>query len=119
MLRALAWGHGEPLGDPCGGWGGGATTPRQLLLRQSSLLLPGAASTFLPSRAKKLWQYSAMHCLSEGCWCPGVRGCVRVCVLVCVCRADCVGAQGCVCMCVKMSLGECSWSHETTEAGWL
>ena len=70
--------------------------PRQLLLRQSSLLLPGAASTFSPSWGKKLWQFSAMHCLLEGCRCPGV----------------------CVCPCENMPEGMCSWSHCIFEAGW-
>lgn len=74
------------------------TAPRQLLSRQSSLLLPGAASNFLPSWAKRLWQFSAMHCLSEGCWC----------LCVCVYRGCCGYAhwgpasrrKGCVCVCV-------------------
>lgn len=78
VLGTLAWVQGEPFGDTQGGWGGGATAPRELLLRQSSLLLPGAASNFSPSQAKKLWQCSAMHCVLERCWCPGVCGCVRV-----------------------------------------
>lgn len=108
VLGTLAWVQGEPLGDTWGGRGSGATALRELLLRQSSLLLPGAASTISPSQAKKLWQCSSMHCLSERCWCPGVWGCVRGCVY----RASCVGTQGvCERERKKMSLRGC--------AGWL
>ena len=75
VLGILAWRQGEPLNDPQGGWEGSACSPQAA---PAQTKLPPAASTFSPSWAKKLWQFSAMHCLLEACRCPGV--CVCVCV---------------------------------------
>ena len=83
VLGILAWGQGEPLNDPQGGWEGSACSPQAA---PAQTKLPPAASTFSPSWAKKLWQFSAMHCLLEACRCPGV--CVCVCVCVCPCGVN-------------------------------
>lgn len=75
VLGILAWGQRQPLNDPQGGWGGSACSPQAA---PAQTKLPPAASTFSPSWAKKLWQFSAMHCLLEACRCPGVCVCVSV-----------------------------------------
>lgn len=67
VLGALAWVHGEPLGDPRGGRGGGATAPRQLLPGQSSLL--GQEAVAMLSYALSVGGVLVPRCV-------GVRVCV-------------------------------------------
>ena len=102
VLGIRAWRQGEPLNDPQGGWEGSACSPQAA---PAQTKLPPAASTFSPSWAKKLWQFSAMHCLLEACRCPGV------CVCVCVCV--CVSVWG-----EQTPEGICSRSHCIIEARW-